>query len=294
MKKDILPMSLLAPILAQNRTKGIAQHLKAQLESLKTEYHSLPPGQLYIKKNRKWLVYYVKHNGQLRGIGKNTTLIYQLARRQYLALLIHFIGELLDEINYDDSDHTISRFLPRFDELFQRFEKGLLDIDRITMTPNQYIWNSDRSSKKNTRRDDLIYPTNGRIYMRTKSEQMLGNLLEKLHIPYRYEFPLYINGITYHPDFIIMLPDDQLIIIEHAGRLDLGEYNDALVERLKAYNSIGLLIGRDVFFTFERDTRDETIAKEVLFQAFSATPSNNRYLRRAANQVGCHFHKDNS
>ena len=239
-------------------------------------------------------MYYVKHNGQLRGIGKNTTLIYQLARRQYLALLLQFIGELLDGMNYDDSALTISRFLPLFEELFQRFEKGHLDIDRITMTPNQYIWNSDRSSKKSTRRDDLIYPTKGRIYMRTKSEQMLGNLLEKLHIPYRYESPLYINGITYHPDFIIMLPDDRLIIIEHAGRLDLGEYNDTLVERLKAYNGIGLLISRDVFFTFERDTRDETVAKEVLFQAFSTAPSNNRYLRNVAIQAGCHFRKDNS
>ena len=125
--------------------------------------------------------------------------------------------------------------------------------------------------------------------MRTKSEQTLGNLLERLHIPYRYETTVRINGIDYHPDFLIMLPNGRLIIIEHTGRMDLDEYNDSLIARLKAYDSIGLLIGRDIFFSFERDTRDEAIAKEVLFQTLVSTPSDNTFLRKVAIRAGCRF-----
>ena len=204
-------------------------------------------------------------------------------------MLIQFYESFLDDIAGNLTSHPFTMLLNKLDALFTRLERGGLDIDRITMTPNQYIWNSDRESQKPTRREELIYPTIGRVYMRTKSEQMLGNLLERLHIPYRYETTVRINGINYHPDFIIMLPNDRLIIIEHTGRMDLEDYDDSLVARLQAYNSIGLLIGRDVFFTFENDTRDEAIAKEILFQTFTSTPSENIYLRNVAIHAGCCF-----
>jgi len=157
------------------------------------------------------------------------------------------------------------------------------------MTTNQLIWNSDCNSKSNHYREDLIYPTAGRVYMRSKSEQALGNLLEQLHIPYRYEAVIIINGIAYHPDFIIMLPSGRLIIIEHTGRLDLKKYNEDLLYRLQAYNDASLLIGRDVFFTFERDTRDNAILKEVLFQILTSVPSDNMFLRKVAVRAGCHL-----
>ena len=289
MRRDLLPMSLISPMLANTKVCRVQKQLEQELAVLKTELTSLPKGTLYITKSRKWPVFYRRLNGKTQGISKNKTLIYQLARRQYITLLICFIEDLLEDICCDFSAPSLARHLSNSDALLNKFEKGNLDIDRITMTPNQYIWNSDRESKKPTRREELIYPTTGRVYMRTKSEQMLGNLLEKLHIPYRYESPLRINGITYHPDFMIMLPNDRLIIIEHVGRLDLREYDESLVDRLQVYDKINLFIGRDVFFSFENDTRDDALAKEVLFQAFVSTPSDNHFLQNIAIQAGCRF-----
>lgn len=289
MKVTFIPLSLRSLMLAKVKATRIRNQLKQEVDRLKQEQNSLPKGRLIIRRNRKWILFYKYMNGQQKGITKDKVLIYQLARRQYITLLIELLEEFIDDMNCDLSFLPFSKLIAEIDILFKRFERGNLDMDRITMTPNQYIWNSDRESKKPTRRDELIYPTTGRIYMRSKSEQMLGNLLERLHIPYRYESPVRINGITYHPDFIIMLPNDRLIIIEHAGRMDLENYDDSLVARLQAYDSIGLLIGRDVFFSFERDTRDEAIAKEVLFQTIVSTPSDNQFLRNAAIQAGCRF-----
>ena len=282
-------MSLLSPKLANSKITRVRKQLEQELGTLKSELASLPEGKLYITNSRKWPVFYMRANGQTHGITKNKKLIYQLARRHYITLLICFIEDLLEDLCCDITAHSFMRLLADIDSLFDKFEKGNLDIDRITMTANQYIWNSDRHSKKPTRREELIYPTAGRVFMRTKSEQMLGNLLEKLHIPYRYESPLRINNITYHPDFIIMLPNDRLIIIEHVGRLDLQDYDESLVYRLQAYDQIKLFIGRDVFFTFENDTRDEILTKEILFQAFVSTPSDNRYLKSIAARAGCRF-----
>lgn len=289
MKSSLIPLSLRTVMLARSKTNRISIQLKQELDNLKQELNTLPQGRLIIKRNRKWVLFYHNLNDQQRSITKNKELIYQLARRQYISLLIELLEEFIDDTSCDLSTPPFSKLMAEIDVLFKRFERGSLDIDRITMTPNQYIWNADRESKKPTRREELIYPTIGRIYMRSKSEQTLGNLLERLHIPYRYEALIRINGINYYPDFIIMLSNDRLIIIEHAGRMDLEKYDESLVARLKAYDSIGLLIGRDVFFSFERDTRDETIAKEVLFQTLVSTPSDNNFLKSVAIRAGCCF-----
>ena len=159
----------------------------------------------------------MRKDGVTRGISRDKNLVYKLARRQFIDFNMRLIKEYLDDPFDEYFSGVINTFLAEFKTMISKFEMAGLDIDRITMTPNQYIWNSDRESKKPTFREDLVYPTIGRIYMRTKSEQALGNLLERLHIPYRYETPLNINGITYHPDFIIMLPSGRLIIIEHTG-----------------------------------------------------------------------------
>ena len=280
---------IFTPTLAHAEIKRIQLQLEKELELLQRELNSLPEGTLYIYKNRKWITFYHRNKGCVHGISKNMDLVYALARRQYITTLIQFIGEFLTGLSNDYSNIEFASLLSKFDPLFSKYELGGLNIERITMTPNQFIWNSDRHSKSTKRIEELKYPTTGRIYMRSKSEQTLGNLLEKLHIPYRYEAELIINGITYHPDFIIMLPSGRLIIIEHVGRLDLKKYNEDLTLRLMSYNDIGLLIGRDVFFTFERDTRDEVILKEILFQILTAVPSDNKFLRRIAIRAGCHF-----
>ena len=123
--------------------------------------------------------------------------------------------------------------------------------------------------------------------MRSKSEQRIGDLLEELRIAYRYEPELTINNRTYHPDSVIMLPSGRLVILEHVGRMDLRQYNEDLVTRLQAYDSIGLMIGRSVFFTFEHDTKDEVLLKEIVFQIITANPPWNRILQSIAAKAGC-------
>ena len=127
--------------------------------------------------------------------------------------------------------------------------------------------------------------------MRSQSERYIGDLLEMLHIPYRYEPRITINNRSYHPDFIIMLPDGRLVILEHVGRMDLKEYAEDLVVRLQAYDSIGLMIGRNVFISFIHDIREESSVKEIVFQMLTCNPPWNQVLISAAKRAGCKIHQ---
>ena len=274
-------------ILAKTQTNRISNRLGSELDVLRKEMNSISDGKLYIRYRGELVIFNERRNGKMHGITRNRDLVYALARRQYLKLSVELFEQILEEGWTTEVERIIERLYPPIEALLKKYEEAGLDIDMIIMTPNQRIWNSDRHSQKNTRREELIYPTKGGIYMRSKSERMIGDLLELLHIPYRYETELVINNRAYHPDFIIMLPDDRLVILEHVGRMDLREYDADLITRLQAFDRIGLLIARDVFFSFEHDTKEDLLVKEVLFQILTSNPSRNKIIDSLARSAGC-------
>ena len=218
-------------------------------------------------------------------------MVYQLARRHYLQLHMQLLEQILEEGWTSETEKFFTILYPQIEALLKKYEDAGLEIERIIMTPNQRIWNSDRHSQKENRRDELIYPTRGNVYMRSQSERFIGNLLEMLHIPYRYETCITINNRSYHPDFIIMLPDGRLVILEHVGRMDLKVYNEDLVVRLQAYDSVGIMLGRNVFMSFNHDVREEARVKEVLFQMLASNPPWNKLLISVARRAGCRIGK---
>ena len=275
-------------ILARAEISRIKKQLETERDKLKREYDSLQNGSLYIRYRNSHRQFIKRVEGRLYGITNDLDTVYDLARKQFLQLGIELIEKMFVDELEEDIDYILSEISDEVELLLTKFEAAGLNIDLITMTPDQRVWNSDRHSKSNYRREELKYPTRkGRVFMRSKSEQTIGNLLETLHISYRYEPEVTINNITYHPDFVIMLPNGRLIILEHAGRMDSKDYGERLIQRLQAYDSIGLLIGRNIFISFEHDTRDETLIKEVLFQMMTSNPTQNHILQRAAVRAGC-------
>ena len=276
------------PLIAKTHVERINERMEKELVTLKTEIKTLPKSKLYIR-YRGSLVLFTERckDKKLYGITRNRDLVHALARREYLQLHMELLEQILYEGWTKNTKKIVERLYPQIESLLKKYEDAGLDIERITMTPNQRIWNSDRHSQKENRREELIYPTKGKVYMRTQSERYIGDLLETLHIPYRYETRVTINNRSYHPDFIIMLPDGRLVILEHVGRMDLREYDEDLIVRLQAYDSIGLMVGRNVFMTFNHDIREEARVKEVLFQMLTCNPPWNKILISVARRAGC-------
>ena len=241
MKRNQLTV-LFNPAAFDNIIASINDCLRQYLLCITKEADALPEGSLSIRYRNNSPNFTNIINRKITGITKNPNLIYRLARRQFLVLQIPLIKQILAEGWTSSTTAAINGKCAEIDALLTKYERAGLDINQIVMTPNQQIWNADRHSKKREYQEGLIYPTTGRVLMRSKSEQAIGNLLERLHIPYRYEPRLRINNIDYHPDFIIMLPTDKLVILEHVGRMDLADYNKAFISRLQSYNSSNLLI----------------------------------------------------
>ena len=83
-------------------------------------------------------------------------------------------------------------------------------------------------------RKEKIYLTKSGIKVRSKSEMMIADALFLLSIPFVYKPQIVINGIEFHPDFIILSPfDGREIIWEHFGRMSNREYQRRTAMKLQ-------------------------------------------------------------
>lgn len=275
------------PAVLMTRVKRLNNRMSQELKQARNEISELPEGKLAVRKRDNHVQFLSRTGRQQTGITRCPEIVYKLARKQFLELHTGLLEQLLEQGWTDESQRIIAETVRQINVLLGKYDDAGLEIALIIMTPNQRIWNSNRHSQKENRREELIYPTKGRVYMRSKSERFIGNLLEDLYIPYRYETRLEIHNRSYHPDFVIMLPDGRLVILEHVGRMDLRTYVEDLLVRLQAYDSIGLVVGRDVFMTNEHDTRDEGAVGEILYQMLTSYPAWNRTMKSAAVRAGC-------
>ena len=71
-------------------------------------------------------------------------------------------------------------------------------------------------------------------------------------IPYRYEYPLVLEGCTIHPDFTILRKEDRReFYLEHFGMLDETEYRNNALARILLYERNNLFPGESLIITAE-------------------------------------------
>ena len=92
--------------------------------------------------------------------------------------------------------------------------------------------------------------------VRSKSEVQIADSLNRLGIPYRYEYPLRLkNGINIYPDFYCLnVRTRQELYWEHFGMMDNPEYAKNAVQKLHQYNSIQIIPGKNLIITMETST----------------------------------------
>jgi len=89
--------------------------------------------------------------------------------------------------------------------------------------------------------------------VRSKSELIIANLLNKHEVPYRYEYPLQIKewGIIY-PDFTILdIKTRTEVIWEHFGMMDDENYRNQAFDKMARYEMSGRREGENLIYTFE-------------------------------------------
>lgn len=251
---------------------------KTQLRSLEAKLckkiEKLPKGTIYTIKNHKKAHFYFRdpaQDGKFCYIRDDDSLIHALLQKRYLLRLQEAAGKELTaidlylghmpEVSAEEVYETFSgdekeRIVPELesDELFVRRWEGekyesLREAEKLGIV----AWNSAAVYDE----DGDNIPVSESItdrgeVVRSKSECLIANMLNKNGIPYKYEKPLWLGGAQIYPDFTILdVRNRREIYLEHLGRLDDQDYLEKTVRKLNRYAGEGYHLGDRVLLTME-------------------------------------------
>ena len=89
--------------------------------------------------------------------------------------------------------------------------------------------------------------------VRSKSEKIIADKLDRMGIPYLYEYPLFLRRIGWiHPDFTLLdIRERVTIIMEHFGRMQDPTYALRTLNKLDNYAFDGYIPGDTLLITYE-------------------------------------------
>lgn len=89
-------------------------------------------------------------------------------------------------------------------------------------------------------------------YVRSKSERDIANFLFYHRIPYQYERPTKIGGVSLHPDFFLPDVGSGGLFLEHFGMVENSDYRALAARKAQLFERAG----RTWIATDERDAHD--------------------------------------
>lgn len=242
-------------------------HREAYLQELtKTKKRSLDkalPGSLTVANSHGNSRYYWIKPGE-RGLGtylgkKDLSKAKALAQKSYDRKVIQVAEEELK------AWQALASLMPDLtvEEVFQTLSPARQKlVTPIIPSDEEYRkeWEAVTYEPGWFKEGGAVYITDRGERVRSKSEQLIANLLYRLHIPYRYEYPieLMVNGRKriWRPDFTILdVRHRRELYIEHFGKLDDQEEPDNYARnafgKMKIYEENGMYEGGNMIFTFE-------------------------------------------
>ncbi len=159
------------------------------------------------------------------------------------------------DTNFGKTETSIQNPVVKLREIWESFpESSRAQIAADDVTDEAYIseWLNIPYEGKNVDQNLPFRSERGEV-MRSKSEVMIANTLDRLGIPYKYECPLRLaSGVIIHPDFTILdVVHRRVLYWEHCGRMDDSDYARDAIDRIKDYEKTGLYPGRNLILTFE-------------------------------------------
>lgn len=236
--------------------EGILRELVKQLNDRMNSY---PDGILEISYSHGHVQYYQRNRSCGRKREKRVyirkkerNIAEALAQRDYDRRLL---GELQQRLNavtrarsvYENTapEETINTFTAE--------KQGL--ICPMLLTDSQFVrgWQEQKyKGKPFTEETSGIYTVRGER-VRSKSEKIIADTLERQGVPYKYEAPLVLQeGFTIYPDFrVLNVRRRKEYIWEHLGMMDDEAYARRAVNKLNLYINNGFLPGEQLIITME-------------------------------------------
>lgn len=223
------------------------------IESCQSYLSGSPEGRLRIRRQGNSVSYYIvdKNTDKNGAITRDIQVVKALAQKYYLHELIksavnerEALSVALERYNLD----TVEDIYPN-----QTQDRKAL-ITPYILPDEEYLeqWINKAYTPKGFKEGAPVYITQKGERVRSKSEQIIADRLYINNIPYKYECPIRIDDIIYHPDFTILrIRDRKVIYYEHCGRMDDPVYTESMTKRFCNYQLNGIQFGDNLFATFE-------------------------------------------
>lgn len=214
-------------------------------------------------------VYYLSQEGKRQYISeKDSSLIDSIKSRHFMTSAIEILKKnikLQQKLlaSYKPYDYmSINSSLPKVYRLDGTGKKGFKPcLDKPLHRMSNCSPPHRESSPFQCDQHKPFHRTSHGIYVRSKSEALIAEILFAESIPFKYELPLilYENEIPIeiHPDFTIYAHNSEKIYWEHMGMISQDDYRQNAISKLLLYLSNGITIPKNLIITM--DTHDGSI-----------------------------------
>lgn len=260
------------------RQNSMKEHFMERIKELQQIRRSLnrkngdrPKGRLRITHKRgKPMYYHEWKNGKSKYIRKgDIELARQLAQKIYEEKVLNAVKQEMMAIEKYMKLTPGTSAESVYEEMNQDRRKLIRPI-RPTREDRVNQWLSEPYEGKPFREDAPPFYTNRGERVRSKSELIIANLLDRLGIAYKYEAPLFLEGYgVVYPDFTILHPVTlEEIYLEHFGMMDDPEYVQKALKKINLYELNGIFPGKRLILTHE--TLNEPLDSKLLIKILEA------------------------
>lgn len=218
--------------------------------------HGAPDGTLRINcRGDKTFYYHRKTPSDRSGTylsGEESDKIQLLAQKEYDKKIVRAAEQELSAIKKYRTRFPAVRAEQIYEKLHKERQKLIIPV---RTTDEEYIseWTGVQYLKKGFADHLPEYFTAKGERVRSKSEVIIADTLNREGIPYRYEYPVQIKGLgKIHPDFTVLnVKERKEFFWEHLGMMDDETYAENAVQRINAYEQNGIFPGEKLILTYE-------------------------------------------
>ena len=256
-RKKELSRDQIVPLLYERE-----KELKEKLKEIEASLEKVPQGTIHTTSNKKSSQYYQvwKTEGKLEKK-------YLSKKKEEERFLIHMLlqknynKQIKDELQRELAaiQEMLSQYHPQnIEELYVGLAESKQQwIDPIILIDEDYIksWEEEDYEKKEFWSSEMeLYTAKGER-VRSKSEIIIADTLNRFSVPYKYEKPIVLKGIgIVHPDFSCLnVQTRKEYIWEHFGMMSNSEYAEKTVKKIERYVLDGYLPGENFLMTFESE-----------------------------------------
>ena len=243
-----------------SEVKNLLKAREKQLLQLKKEkekaLRSVPEGFLRINRHKNKTEFYHRTDPKDKNgtyiKEKDIHLAQKLAQKEYDKKVLVSIEKELNAINKYFSFYPDKNPEQVYENLHKERQKLIMPI---VEPDEEYLhnWESVKYQGKEFYEDTPEFYTSKGERVRSKSEVIIADVLNREGVPYRYEYPIYIKGIgKIYPDFTVLnIGIRKEMIWDHFGMMDDPEYVEKAVQKIATYENNGFFSGENLILTYE-------------------------------------------